>query len=536
MKKHTKLILIIGIVFCYTPFSCASSNNNGPYSPAVVIPAITHFIQTSLAAAASQIVIHEILNGWQSTKVKGENLWEYLTATQPKLATTTHQELKSRPDLNKNTFTSLPDEIQTILKKEQASGTGEHQFILLYGIPGTGKTTLAQQIALHTGGNYYHVHQKSLDNYSDATIARFLRAYVEMISHDTTDGKVSTLHLEEFGKQFGKSMHNDVHSLNHGRYENTWKELLQDLEKNYPKVRVIACSNFGQDEKAEIFHNAIANERAHIIKINAPNECARKAYFTSTCTAHLENQGVKQSKHQTQVTNNQSDRDNNLTRNHLVTAAMHAAAQHKHDDKINQVTIPWTLGKLIQPWLWEDIWNKNSTARNLKTQGYFTPIVNYDLKNATTEQAQLYAELTKNLRYRQLNEITESARIEKLAQIERMKKRTNQQNSAYIIDTTNRTFSLPIQNECDNNSSNNDTITTIPFGKIQPHDLVIAAAIARKQYLDQHQEITAEINKELSTIPVTDIKDLAKKLIAKRQKDIMSATKDLIEAKKNSRS
>ena len=540
MKKHTKLVLIIGIVFCYTPFSYASSDNNGPYSPAVVFPAIANFIKASLATAASQIVVHEMLQGWQSTKAQGESLWEYLTAAKPKLNTITHEELISRPDLTINTLKSLPHEIQTVLNNEQASGTGEHQFMLLYGLPGTGKTTLAQQIALHTGGNYYHVHQKMFDNYSDATVARFLRAYVETISKQTADGKVSTLHLEEFGKQLGKSQqNNDIHSFNHGKYENTWKDLLQDLEKNYPKVRVVACSNFGQDESSELFNSAIANERAHVIKIGAPNESARKTYFTSTCIAHLENQGVKQTKHQTQSAKNQTDRNNKLTHDYIVTAAMHAAAQHKHDDKINQLSTPWTLGRLIQPWLWEDTWNKNSTARNLTTQGYYTPIVDHNLTSATPEQAQLYSDLTAGLRYRQLNEITEVARIDKLAQIERMKTRKEQDNSAYTINKKNRTFSLPdritMPNKSDDNNSNE--IITASFGTIQPHDLVRAAAIKRKQELHRlmntHPKATAEINKELSTMPVTDIKDLVKKFVAKRNNDIKRGPIDLIESKKN---
>ena len=518
MKKHTQLTLLIGIVFCHTSLSIASSNDNGPYSPAIVIPAIMHFVKASMAAAASHIIVNEIAHSWQKTKTDTESFWEYLTASKPKLATTTHEELQVRPDLTTNTLKSLPEKIQAILNNEQASGTGEHQLMLLYGLPGTGKTTLAQQIALYTGGNYYHVHQQSLDNYSDATVARFLRGYVETISHETADGKVSTLHLEEFGKQLGKSMQNDVHNLNHGKYENTWKDLLQDLEKKYPKVRVVACSNFGQDEKAEMFNSAIANERAHIVKIDAPNEFARKTYFASTCIAHLENQGIKQAQHQTQSAHTQAERNRMLNKEYCVTAAMHAAAIGKHEDKIRKLSTPWTLGVMAQPWIWSDVWTKNSAAQNLKAQGYFTPIVNHDLTKATKEQAATYASLTDGLRYRQLNEITESARIDKLAQIQRMKKRAAQSAPGYTIDIENRTFSLATQSESDgNSSSSNDTTITVPFGKIRPHDLVRAAAIQRKQNLhavmSAHPKLKDKLQQEISTLPVTDIKSLAEKLV-----------------------
>ena len=60
--------------------------------------------------------------------------------------------------------------------------------------------------------------------------------------------------------------------------------------------------------------------------------------------------------------------------------------------------------------------------------------------------------------------------------------------------------------------------------------MIRAAAIARKQYLEtiknQHPKATNEINKKLSTMPVTDIKDLAQKLVAKRQKDSAQIIKD----------
>jgi len=538
MKKHTKLMVLIGILFCNISIIQASNNNNGPYSPAIIIPTIVNFIKVALATAASQIIVHEILQGWQITKTNSESLWEYLTASQPKLDTITHEELQSQPNLIINTLQSLPEKIQTILNTEQASGTGEHQFMLLYGLPGTGKTTLAQQIALHTGGNYYHVHQKLLDNYSDATVARFLRAYVQTISDQTTDGKVSTLHLEEFGKQLGKSkQNNDIHNFKHGQYENTWKELLQDLEINYPKVRVIACSNFGQDENSEIFNNAIANERAHIIKIDEPNETARKTYFTATCIAHLENQGIKQSQNITQSIKNQTARNDELSKDYFITQAMHAAAQHKHTDKINKLSTPWNIAIIMQPWLWNDTWNKNNAAQNLNTQGYHTPIVDYNIKNPMPAQAQMYADLTNGLRYRQLNEITELARIDKLQQIQRMKQKQIKNNTAYIIDTKNRTFSIKTNAELNNNNDNAIETITAPFGTIQPHDLIRAATIQRKKDLLElkttHPEITVEINKELKQLPATDIKDLAQKLKNKQLQIIAQEYKNNIDIKNN---
>lgn len=95
--------------------------------------------------------------------------------------------------------------IQKILDETKISGTGENKFLLLFGEPGTGKTSSAQHIAYHTGGNYYHIHQKEFDRYNAGTIASFLEYYIEEISDQTAEGTISVLHLEEFGKYFGNS-------------------------------------------------------------------------------------------------------------------------------------------------------------------------------------------------------------------------------------------------------------------------------------------------------------------------------------------
>lgn len=504
MKKHTKLRLIFGIVMLNASLSLASDNDNGTGSPAKLLPAIATFLKASAIAAVSHIITTEFVESWRRTKKNSESYWEYFTACKPKLATITHEQLKLRPDLHIDAFASLPDAVQSVLHKDKMSGIGEHQMMLLYGKPGTGKTTIAQQIALQTKGNYYHIHQRDFDSYSDATVARFLRYYVQRISDETKDGTVSTLHLEEFGKQFGLSTGNEIQALQHGMNENTWKSLLQDLETKYKKVRVIACSNYGQDGKS--FNSAIANERAHIINVQAPNDAARKVFLTTTCVAHLKNQGIKHAEFQTASEKNQNHRNKNLTDNFLVTPAMHAACKKELQKKVTMIK-PQSLSAYIWPSSWISTWNKRAQAANLQSQGYHTPVVEYHVAHASTKQIKDFVALTNGLRYRQLNEITEDARRDRLEQIQRMKNHAINNDSAYKVDLENHTFSVTtIDYNPENPSEQNKVTITAPFGKVQPHNMVQAAAKALPDNGNQAK-------------PITDIKSMAKRYERKKHID-----------------
>lgn len=517
MKKYTIFMLSIGILFSHSSISLAEDGDIP--KPGDILPLIVTFLKASIMSAATHIITSEMVSAYHQSKKNSDSWWKYYFAQAPKLKVVTHEELLLRPELNTNTFKSLPTKIQNILLDEKISNTGEHRPIILYGVPGTGKTTLAQQIALHTGGNYYHIHQQMLDGHSDATVARFLRIYVNEISRQTQDGSISTLHLEEFGKQLGKSSHNDMHNVEHGPFENTWKQLLQELEKSYPKVRVLACSNFAKDDKEEQFNTAIANERAHVIRIDAPNDTARKAYFTTTCVAHFQKEGIKNAKAIAGSIINQNERNDKLMDEYLVSTEMLQKTDAKHEAAIASSTTPWSLNTLLWPPSWVETYNKNKAAAKMKTEGYVTPVVDWDLRSATPAQAHEFADLTFGLRYRQLDAITESARRNKLEQIARMKERSSNSESAYTIDAPNRTYSVKI----DPQDPNNYESVTAKFGQVHPHNLLRAAAYAKIETLDKlkhhHPKSIEEINNELAKINTHDFSAVVNKTKAPENKD-----------------
>jgi len=525
MKKYTTFMLSIGILLSHSSISLAEDGDIP--KPGDILPLVVTFLKASIMTAASHIITSEIVSNYNQSKKNGESWWQYYFAQAPKLNVVTHEQLKSRPELNINTFKSLPDKIQTILQDEKISNTGEHRPIILYGVPGTGKTTLAQQIALHTGGNYYHIHQQMLDGHSDSTVARFLRIYVNEISKQTVDGSISTLHLEEFGKQLGKSTENDMHNVEHGPFENTWKQLLQELETKYPKVRVIACSNFAKDNAKEQFNAAIANERAHVIRIDAPNDTARKAYFTTTCVSHLEKEGIKNAKAIVGSITDQDKRNQKLTAEYLVSLAMHDRAKQKHEAAIASTTTPWSLNALLWPRSWVEIYNKNKSAAKMKANGYVTSIVDWDLTSATPAQATEFANLTNGLRYRQLDAITESARRGRIEQIARMKERSTHPESAYTIYTDARTYSIK---EDPQDPNNNDAVTTT-FGQVQPRHQLKAAAYHKIDSLNQlkkeHPELAGKINDELANIDTHDLPALTIKVKANANQINFENYKDL---------
>lgn len=155
---------------------------------------------------------------------------------------------------------------------------------------------------------------------------------------------------------------------------------------------------------------------------------------------------------------------------------MHGACKEEHNSKIAMIT-PHSLSAYIWPSKWVSTWNKRVQASNLQSQGYHTPVVNWDVAHATEKEINNFVALTNGLRYRQLNEITEDARRDKLEQIERMKKHAANNDSAYKVDLINRTFSLTTIDYNPKNPSEKKELTiTAPFGKVQPHNMVQAAA------------------------------------------------------------
>jgi|GEM_PF-2289905 len=527
MKKYTTFILSIGIISSQVSILFADTGDLP--NPKEAVPFIVGIVKNASIAAITYLVQRGMVSTYDNSKKNGGSWWEYYFKPAPTLKVITHEQLSLKPELAINTFASLPQTIQTILTSEKNSNTGEHKPIILYGIPGTGKTTLAQQIALETGGNYYHVHQEMLDGHSDATVAKYLRIYVNMISNETTDGTISTLHLEEFGKQLGKSMQNDMHNAEHGPFENTWKRLLQDLETQFPKVRVVACSNFGQDGQSELFNNAVTGERAHVIKIDTPNNIARQTYSSTTCAAHLEKEGVKNSKVITGSIENQTQRNQKLTDEYLVSTAMHERARKKHEDAINNSTIPWSINTLLWPPSWVQTWKKNRAAAQMKANGYATPVVDWDLTTTSLQQKKQLVALTEGLRYRQLNAITENARRDKLQQVVRVKQKSENPACLYTVNKEAKTYSLSYQDD-----EGNNVIATAPFGKVQPRNLVQSAACNRIEALykekKQHPELSQPINAMISTMSGYDLRSLAEKLKEKRRLD---AIKNLIEYKKH---
>lgn len=503
MKKYSKSVFLIGIVLLHaTPIQSFGSRDI-----AIVFDELTHYAKDS-----GHIIINEtirtigvsllVAQSYKTCSYVWNNAKTFFS-TPPKPYCIKNNELKLQPGMASTNF--LPYAIQRILEEATISATG-NKFLLFYGHPGTGKTTLAKLFACKKGADYYHIHQKNFDGYDDKAIIQFLTNYIEDISHVTPDNNIAILHLEEFGKQFVASS-NQISNAQKNEVIESWKCFLEHAKTYYPRVQIIACSNAGIHAEDQ-FDTAIL-QRAHVIEIKGPNETDRINYIQSGCMNHLTKQGQIHAQNQINTTASkrytQQDINKQLQREFHVTDEMLKEEQNKHNQHIKLLTEKqqtWTLALYLQPWLWSKAWKKNQAAENLRHFGYQTPIVTYDL-HLTEEQKTAFIQATKDTKdYRALDAITESARTEKLLQIKRMKERyENKHNSedsvyknpnqVYTINPATRTCTVTHQGDYDATTkkyTDKPITITSTYGSITTTDLVRAAQQKQNELIIQERK------------------------------------------------
>lgn len=513
-KKYIIAMLCIGIVFCSSVEISArpdvNSSSHAPFLDQLIWPGVTGAILTNIA-------VSEGMSAWHKSKEYGGSFISYLLSIKPELYCLTNEELKQK--INSSKY--LPKAIKEKLDKEDVGGTGFHKFMLLYGESGTGKSRSAKKIALENNGNYYHVHNKNLIGYSDRTIEKFLFQYLKEISDETDDNSVSTLHLEEFGQRFKYSEKSES--------ANIWKDFLEKVENHFPKVRLIACTNYGT-KPGEAFDAAIA-ERAHMIKLDKPSMAARADYLNHGYADYLQKTSKEHTIHQTKNCKTQNARNNVMKENFYVTDEMINQAKKEHKSKIDASKIPWTWQIMLNPFSWNKTMKANRTAQKLESQGYYVEAITSNKKIMPTEKyKERYIAATQDLRFRQLEEITEQARIDKLNQIGNIKKRLKNQKEDSKIQhrisdrcyITTHTYSQIIHHDNESGQTLNIPTTNTTqktyhyhFGEILPINIVLAAErVANKKLIDARDKMLEQesLDEALQSLK-NETSDINKKLL-----------------------
>jgi len=540
MIRHNKRILIIGMFFCY---SSTLVSEEGDLSEVIkeVAQSTLHTAQSvysrlhptikqGVFQGITSYIAGKTIGKIQKAEASGLSYWHYFTTSTPKLSCTTANELSREFNVQTNEV-NLPEQINKILDDENNNQTGQHKLMLLYGKPGTGKTTLAKQIALKNNAEYFHVHQDQLNRFNGLIQSRLLRSYIAGIADQTKDGQTSVLHIEEGAKQFIQTGLDPAIDKDHAQYQETWKSFLQDMKQQHPNVLIITCTN------QEKFDSAM-EDRMHAVHITNPTAEQKIDYLKSTCKLHLHQLNNDAASYHTKNAKTQLQRNQELTQKWHVTSEMHQQASNAHKEEVKNQQVPYTFSLLVRPWLWQTAWEKNTKARDLKNAGYFTPIVTYnsnDLQpgvpvNAGTiepnkkatlhnivhaakkdsiaqkstgkvnpkskednnlepeatreqEQGSIFIKATENYSYRKLDEkVVEQAQREALLSIKRAHDRSAQQKDKnteteyknptdyYQIDSQQRTTTVEVQD-----IDGKQKTITYPYGNITRQGMVNAA-------------------------------------------------------------
>jgi len=241
MKNHTKLIAIIGILFCSISTIQASSNDNGPYSPATIIPyafgIITAFVINTTATICSQTLLNYIKQA------------QIDISKQNNVISITHADLKQNQYISQ-TSNNLPEDVLKKLQNEQNSFHDTAKtHIHFNGATKEYGELLAQKIAFQTHSNYYTIETDPLNpqlNLKD------FQTKITRIAEKTTRYNPGIIYINVSQEKLTNHVFNQELAQEHNLYTGTLAQAINDLSAKYPHIRIITSSSNNNNKKINV--------------------------------------------------------------------------------------------------------------------------------------------------------------------------------------------------------------------------------------------------------------------------------------------
>ncbi len=234
MKNHTKLMYLIGILFCFNSLLQASSDDNGPYSPAKIVPSAIGIIGAFIINTTARIASNAFTDYFKQTQAHAE--FEKKNA----MTSITYAEL-AQNDYIKKSSSHLPAIVTQTLENENSTfHTGPKTHLHLDNSNEDEAKLLAQKIAFQSHGNFHEIKKDPL---KPQIKLDDLDGKISYISQQATSNQPAIIYINLNKKELGATINSPEMSKIHNLYAGTLAQALKELSVRYPNIRIITNSS-----------------------------------------------------------------------------------------------------------------------------------------------------------------------------------------------------------------------------------------------------------------------------------------------------